>query len=144
MNIPSPWRTELVQISPLNVDATVTLRDTIESHVIPSVPVMVRLSTTQITRWTVNVAPEDAYLRDVEVRGPSELVQAVAEGRQRVVATLELEGIDLLPGEQTFEAVVSAGVEGLTFVVADSSVPVEVIQVVQAGGGETDGLDPGD
>ncbi|MGD1917112.1 MAG: hypothetical protein ACFCBV_13125 [Phycisphaerales bacterium] len=144
VNIPSPWRTELVQISPLNVDATVTLRDTIESHVIPRVPVMVRLSTTQITRWTVNVAPEDAYLRDVEVRGPSELVQAVAEGRQRVVATLELEGIDLLPGEQTFEAVVSAGVEGLTFVVADSSVPVEVIQVVQAGGGETDGLDPGD
>jgi len=142
LTIPAPWQTELIRVSPMSVDATITLRDTIDSHTIPSVPVMVRLSPTQMTRWQVVIAPENSYLRDVQVRGPGELVEAIRQGRRRVIATLQLEGAELAAGEQAFEAVLPDTSDGLTFVVSDSSVPVEVVEAGVAETGST--LDPGE
>ncbi|MFI4916240.1 MAG: hypothetical protein ACIAS6_07025 [Phycisphaerales bacterium JB060] len=126
LTIPAPWRNELVRVEPASVTATLALRDTIESHTQSSVPVMIRLSPTQLRQWQVRVAPEDAYLRDVRITGPSEAVQAIATGRSRVIATLRLESIELAPGLAEFPAQLSGEVAGLSFEVADNSVPVEV------------------
>lgn len=134
ITIPAPWRTDLVEISPGSVSATIVLRDTIQTLTLSSVPVMVRLSPTQLQRWSVRVAPEDAYLRDVVVRGPSEAIDAIRQGRQRVVATLWLEGAELVAGQATFEAQLSAEASGLRFEVADRSVPIEVIAIDGDGG----------
>lgn len=123
---PAPWRTDLVRISPATVSATIALRDTIESHTLSSVPVMVRLSPTQLRLWRVRIAPEEAFLRDVVVRGPGEAIEAIKAGRERVVATLLLEGEELAAGSAEFSAVLSARLEGLRFEVADTRVPVEI------------------
>jgi hypothetical protein len=128
ISIPAPWRSELVRVSPTVVTATITLRDTIETHTIPSVPVMVRLSPTQLRQWRVRIAPEDAYLRDVEVRGPGEAIEAIIAGRLRVVATVQLEGQELSAGVAPFQAELSCSVDGLDFVVADRMVPVEIVE----------------
>lgn len=136
--IPAPWRTDLVRLSPLTVSATIALRDTIVSHTLSSVPVMVRLSPTQLRLWRVRIAPEEAYLRDVVVRGPGEAIEAIKSGRHRVVATLLLEGEELAAGPAEYAAVLSAPVEGLGFEVADTRVPVEVSAIEPAAepGGE--------
>lgn len=126
LNIPAPWRSDLVRVEPTTVSATLSLRDTIESHTLSSVPVMIRLSPTQLRQWSVRIAPEDSYLRDVRISGPSEFVRAIADGRSRVVATLHLEGEELVEGSAEYEARLSGEVEGLTFVVDDPRVPVQV------------------
>ncbi|OAB60768.1 hypothetical protein AY599_21660 [Leptolyngbya valderiana BDU 20041] len=137
LTIPEPWRSDLVRVEPATVTATLALRDTIESHTLSSVPVMIRLSPTQLRQWSVRIAPEEAYLRDVRVSGPSEAVQAIAGGRARVVATLFLEGVELSPGSAEFAARLSGEVEGLQFEVADNNVPVQVTAVEPEGeGGE--------
>lgn len=138
ITIPEEWRSELVRVSPTSIRATIALRSTIENHQIPSVPVMVRLSPTQMQLWRVRIAPEDAYLRDVTVSGPADAIEAIIDGRQRVVATLQLESVDLAAGEIVFEAVLAGEAQGLGFEVGDQSVPVEVIAI------EPDGTpDPG-
>lgn len=124
--IPEDWQSELVLVEPESVTATLALRDTIETHTMSSVPVTIRLSPTQLRQWSVRIAPEDSYLRDVRISGPSEAVRAIAEGRSRVVATLHLEGEELVEGSAEFEARLSGEVEGLTFVVDDPRVPVQV------------------
>ena len=134
--VPAPWRNELVRVSPITVTATISLRDTIESLPLSSVPVMVRLSPTQLRQWSVRIAPENAYLRDVEVRGPREAVEAIRSGRQRVVATIQLESVELSVGEAEFQAVVSSDVSGLTFVVADTAVPVIISAIETPADGE--------
>lgn len=129
ITIPAPWRTDLVRISPMTVSAAIAPRDTIESHTLSSVPVMVRLSPTQLRQWRVRIAPEEAYLRDVIVRGPGEAIEAIRSGRQRVVATLLLEGEELTPGSAEYPAVLSAPLEGLRFEVGDTRVPVEIVAI---------------
>lgn len=129
VSIPDAWQSELVRVSPTSVKATIALRSTIESHEVPSVPVMVRLSPTQMQQWRVRVAPEDGYLRDVIVSGPAQAIEAIIAGRQRVVATLQLESVELTAGPAVFEAVLSGQARGLDFVVADTSVPVEVTAI---------------
>ncbi len=126
INIPAPWRPDLVRVSPTSVSATIALRDTIESLALASVPVMVRLSPTQLRQWRVRVAPENAYLRDVVVSGPGEAIEAIRSGRQRVVATLQLEGLELVAGTAEFQAELSGGGASVRFEVGDRGVPVEV------------------
>ena len=138
ITIPAPWRSELVRVNPTSVAATIVLRDTIESLTLSSVPVMVRLSPTQLRQWSVRIAPENAYLRDVVVRGPSEAIEAIRAGRQRVVATLQLESVELSAGEAEFRAVLSGDAGGLRFEVADSVVAV-VISEIEGSGGESPG-----
>lgn len=129
ITIPEAWQSELVRVSPTSVKATIAIRSTIESHLVPSVPVMVRLSPTQMQQWRVRVAPEDGYLRDVTVSGPAQAIEAIIAGRQRVVATLQLESVELAAGPAVFEAVLSGQAQGLDFQVADRSVPVQVIAI---------------
>lgn len=131
VTIPEAWQSELVRVSPTSVKATIALRSTIESHEIPSVPVMVRLSPTQMQQWRVLIAPEDGYLRDVTVSGPAQAIEAIIAGRQRVVATLQLESVELTAGPAVFEAVLSGQAQGLDFQVSDKSVPVQV-SVIEA------------
>lgn len=133
VTIPEEWRSELVRVSPTSVKATIALRSTIESHEVPSVPVMVRLSPTQMQQWRVRIAPEDGYLRDVTVSGPADAIDAIIAGRQRVVATLQLESVELAAGPAVFDAVLSGQAQGLGFEVVDRSVPIEVIAIEPAG-----------
>lgn len=136
ITIPAPWRTDLVRVNPTTVTASIALRDTIESLTLSSVPVMVRLSPTQLRQWRVRLAPENAYLRDVLVRGPSEAIEAIRAGRARVVATLQLESEELAVGPAEFQAELSGGAAGVQFEVGDRAVPVEVSAVEPDGGGE--------
>ncbi len=131
VTIPQAWRNPLVQVTPGTIKATIALRNTIESHDIPSVPVMVRLSPTQMRQWQVRIAPEDGYLRDVRVSGPAQAIAAIKDGRQRVVATLQLESLELSAGPATFEAVLTSQTPGLDFIVSDKTVPVEVVAIEQ-------------
>ena len=129
LTIPEEWRNLVVQVNPGTIKATIALRNTIESHEVPSVPVMVRLSPTQMEQWRVRIAPEDGYLRDVRVSGPAQAIAAIIDGRQRVVATLQLESVELSAGAASFEAVLSSQLPGLEFAVSDTSVPVEVVAI---------------
>jgi|GEM_PF-2264361 len=136
ITIPETWQGELVRVSPTSVKATIAIRSTIESHEVPSVPVMVRLSPTQMQQWHVRVAPEDAYLRDVTVSGPAQAIEAIIAGRQRIVATLQLESVELSAGSAVFEGVLSGQARGLDFQVADRSVPVQVTAIESEGTAE--------
>jgi hypothetical protein len=136
VTVPEPWRNPLVQVAPGTIKATIALRSTIESVDIPSVPVMVRLSPTQMQQWRVRIAPEDGYLRDVRVSGPAQAIAAIKDNRQRVVATLQLESVELSAGAATFEAVLSGQAPGLEFVVGDASVPVEVVSIEREPSGQ--------
>ncbi|MEO1008973.1 MAG: hypothetical protein AAFX79_10415 [Planctomycetota bacterium] len=130
LQIPSQWQSELISIEPTAIDATLTLRDTIESYEIPSVPVLVRLSSSQLEQWAVRIEPADAYLRNVTIRGPSELVAAVREGQLPVAAYLPLEQVELVEGPAEFTARFDDWTRGrgsdLEFLTDDWTVPVVV------------------
>ena len=135
--IPEIWRNELVRVNPSSVSATITLRDTIERHEMSSVPVMVRLSPTQLRQWSVRIAPENAYLRDVVVSGPGEAIDAIRSGRQRVVATVQLESVELTAGEAEYRAVLSTNAGGVLFEVSDDAVAVVISEIEEAGESDT-------
>jgi len=145
LSLPPAWSGELVRVEPPTVTAELELGDTIETVTLASVPVAVRLSPSQLERWTVRIAPEDAYLRDVRVEGPGRTIAAIADGRLPVVAFLALERAELAEGSATFTAVVRPDPEaaapaapvldlpltGLRIEVADRTVPVEILPADQ-------------
>jgi len=59
------------------VDVTVTVRDTMASTTLPQVPVQIGLPSIEQPRWNVEV--EQAFVRDVTVRGPREVIARLEE-----------------------------------------------------------------
>jgi len=75
----------------------VVRRDT-ASVTIPSAPVQVLLPPTEVGRWDVRILPEDLFLRDVEVTGPSEFISQVRSNDIRLVAVVSLSSDELERG----------------------------------------------
>jgi len=69
------------------------VRSTTQRLTLPSVPVWPMAPPTEINRWTIAVDP--ILLRDVELSGPSDVMQRIRSGELRVIATLQLSSAEL-------------------------------------------------
>jgi len=61
---------------PETVSVTMTLRDTTSSAVLPQLPVQIVLAISEVGRWHISL--DDPFIADVTIRGPSDLVERVA------------------------------------------------------------------
>jgi hypothetical protein len=72
---------------------TFTVRSTTESVTLPSVPVWPMTPPTEFNRWRINVEP--ILLREIELTGPSDIMERIRSGDIRVIATIQLSSDDL-------------------------------------------------
>lgn len=85
-----------VRVEPEEVDLTFTIDKKEDSVTLPSVPVWNLAPTHDRNRFEIDL--EDDRLRDVEVTGPSEMIQRVRDRAIPVVAILRLSSDDLTSG----------------------------------------------
>lgn len=116
-------------------------RDT-ASFTVPSAPVQVLLPPTEAGHWEVRILPEDLFLRDVEVIGPSEFISQVRNNDVSLVAVLSLSSDELERGVTEKRASVATlrdGVigqppSGVRIEVRDPNVRFEVVRLGSAPG----------
>lgn len=84
-----------VEVDPQEVQLTFTIDTRDDSVTLPSVPVWVTAPPSDLENYEIRLDEESRVLRDVQVSGPSDLVQRVRDGSLRVVATLWLSSDDL-------------------------------------------------
>lgn len=92
IELPSQLRgMEGVRVTPASVSLSLTPRGRTGSWTVASVPVHVRLAATELSRWSIELAPESRALTDVTISGPAELVeQAKSASTGRLVAYVAL------------------------------------------------------
>ncbi|MFG0283779.1 MAG: hypothetical protein ACF8R7_05100 [Phycisphaerales bacterium JB039] len=125
-------------ISPQTVDVTFTLKDTIRQFTLKQVPVYVSIPAGQQGSWIVEVPVDQQYLRDVTVRGPSELIAQIEAGQLPVVATVKLTPDDLVAGPGAREATFGGWAGSVEFTAPSRRVEYELRPVAapQAPGGD--------
>lgn len=84
------------RIEPQSVSITFRVQSTTESLTIPSVPVWPMAPPTEINRWSIEVDP--ILLREVQLSGPSDVIQRIRSGDLRVIATVQLSSDELEQG----------------------------------------------
>lgn len=82
-----------IRIEPPSVMLTFTVRSTTETITLPSVPVWPMEPPTEINNWIVVIEP--MLLRDIELSGPSDLLERITSGELRVIATVRLSSDEL-------------------------------------------------
>ena len=99
-NVPIETPSDVVGavMEPARAEVRLTLRTKSSSLVLPSVPVYVCMPAVEIGRWDVSIPDEDRFLTDVEVSGPSDVVDLVRRGQIRIAAQLVLSFDDLERG----------------------------------------------
>jgi hypothetical protein len=75
---------------PGSAEVQLTLRSRIAQVELPAVPVGVWLSASEMARFEVVIHPEDQFIRNVRVSGPSDLIAQVRSGELKVSATVML------------------------------------------------------
>lgn len=87
------------KVTPATARVTFALRSQTDSIKLTTVPVLVVLPSTATTgAYTVEVDPQNQFLRDVELSGPSDVIAAIRDNRIRVNALLYLTTDDLDTG----------------------------------------------
>lgn len=81
------------RLEPPAATLTFTVRSTTESVTLPSVPVWPMTPPTEFNRWRINVEP--ILLREIELTGPSDIMERIRSGDIRVIATIQLSSDDL-------------------------------------------------
>ncbi len=134
---PSAWRdANRLTISPQAVDVTFTLRDTIRQTTLKQVPVYISIPAGQQGAWGVTIAPDQQYLRDVTVRGPSEVIARIESAETPVVATIKLTPENLTEGPAAREAAFVGDWAGsLEFTAPSRRVEYELRRLDGGGGG---------
>lgn len=94
-----------VKLDPPNAEAIVTLKSRTAQAELASVPVHVRLASSEVGRFDVIVRPDDQFIRNVKVSGPADLVALVRSGELKVAATLALSFEELERGITSKEVV---------------------------------------
>lgn len=80
----------VVRLQPPMADASLTVRSRSGSLVLPSVPIAVRLAASELGRWEVAITDAEAFIADVRVTGPADLIERIRRNESKVVATLAL------------------------------------------------------
>lgn len=78
------------RLNPSRVEVGLTLKSRTATYTLASVPVYILVAAVEYERWDISVAPDDRFLTDVKVSGPSELVDQVRRGEIKVTAKVEL------------------------------------------------------
>ncbi len=86
------------RISPPESIVEIVIRRDSATITVPSAPVQVLLPPTEAGRWEVRILPEDLFLREIEIVGPSEFVNQVRANDVRLVAVLSLSSDELERG----------------------------------------------
>lgn len=135
-----------VRVSPAEATVEFVLRRDTSTITIPSAPVQVLLPPPEAGRWEVRIMPEDLFLRDIEVSGPTEFINQVRANEVRLVAVLALSSDDL---ERRItkksaalttlrDGVITVPPSGARITVRSSNVRFEVVR--EEGGGPAGGL----
>ncbi|MGP1309196.1 MAG: hypothetical protein ACTS27_03235, partial [Phycisphaerales bacterium] len=123
-----------MRITPAEAIVEITVRRDTASITVPSAPVQVLLPPTEAGRWNVRIPPEDLFVRNIEVVGPSEFIARLRSNEVRLVAVLSLSSDDLDRGiteKQASIATLRDGMlgqppQGVRIDVADSVVRLAV------------------
>jgi hypothetical protein len=86
------------RITPPECIVEIVIRRDTATITVPSAPVQVLLPPTEAGRWEVRILPEDLFLREIEITGPSEFVNQVRATDVRLVAVLSLSSDELERG----------------------------------------------
>ena len=136
---PAAWAgARRLTVSPQIVDVTFTLEDTIRELLLTQAPVYVALPAGQQANWVVEIPVDQQYLRDVTVRGPSEIIAQIEAGQIPVVAMVKLTPEDLVAGAGAREATFNDWTGSVEFSAPSLRVEYELRPVAspETGGGE--------
>jgi hypothetical protein len=101
-----------VTLTPNIADVQLTIRSRLVEHVLPRVPVALRMLPVDMAKWDVYLTPDEQYLSNVRVQGPGEVIDRVRDGSLVLTATVALSSDELQRGvsskDVTFEGVPSS------------------------------------
>ncbi|MHC4976778.1 MAG: YbbR-like domain-containing protein [Planctomycetota bacterium] len=84
-----------ITITPPSVEATIVVRQRVETITIAFVPVWVLLPPNESERWDVQIDDDDIGLTDVVVSGPSDLIARIRSQDLLIRGVVELTDVDL-------------------------------------------------
>jgi hypothetical protein len=85
----------LIRIEPERTRVTFTLVANSSTTTLRLVPVQIAGPPAELEQYLIDVDPEDAFLRDVEVSGPTEAIRTIESGSTPVFAFVHLSADDL-------------------------------------------------
>lgn len=92
---PQPIAPENIQIVPREAEVAFTIQSRSAMATLPSAPVQLIMPPAETGRFRVDINADDAFISNVTVSGPSELVEQVRGGQIRIVALLWLTSDEL-------------------------------------------------
>lgn len=115
------------RMEPSLADVILTVRSRINSIVIPSVPVHLRVAPAELAKFDVDIAETDRALIDVTVSGPADLVRQIEDKTIPLIAFVPLSFEELERGIPSKDAQFSSMPGGaLKFEVANRSVRLKI------------------
>ncbi len=117
---------DILGIEPAQVDVQLTVRSKTETVLLRSVAVDFRLPSCEIGSWDIEVPEEEQSLRDVQVTGPSDLIEQIRSGELKVRAFVRLSFEDLEDRVSSKRAEFSAFPTALRFEVEDDEVSMTI------------------
>lgn len=90
-----PNRNEVAQIEPSNVRVTLTVRSQTDKLKIDTISVMTILPTAEVGRFTISIDDRQRVLRDIEVAGPTDVLNRIRNKELTVEAVLRFSADDL-------------------------------------------------
>ncbi len=126
-SLPSAWAASLERVT---VSVSLRLRSTLETLVIPTLPVQVMVAPDLAGKWEIELALADQDIRDVEVTGPAEIIEQIRNGDLTILPYVRLTWEELAPG--TIERTVDfSGVQGNVEInAADPVVQIQISEVL--------------
>lgn len=95
LEAPQPVPPDQIQIVPREAEVSFTIRSRSAVATLPSAPVQLIMPPAESGRFRVDINADDAFISNITVSGPSELVEQVRSGQLRIVALLWLTSDEL-------------------------------------------------
>lgn len=84
------------------IDVRLTLRSTLTTATLPSVPIWLATPPSELSRWSITLPQSDSVVQ-VKLRGPRDLLDRIASGALPLVGIVALEPTALIQGIQTVD-----------------------------------------
>ena len=111
---------------PASVAVTLTLQTRAQQWVIPTLPVVVQLAPTELSRWDVAIPEPDRVLRNVTLTGPGPVIESYRRGERRLSAVVALGFEELERGIDRKDVEFVGLMPGVTASVEDREVRVAI------------------
>lgn len=98
LTVPAAIPAVRATVTPATAKVGFTIRKQTDTLTIASVPVVVVMSPILLQRFDVTVSPEQLFVRDVMVSGPSDAIRKIRDGDEKVMAELRLSAAELEQG----------------------------------------------